>query len=176
MAIAMAAVVVAGSCPVFAATSVEATDVGDNTVVTAENREQAKNSDTAEVEVSVDISSTFTVTIPKHVELQEANAADPSTGAKHTYDATYNVKVTEADIRPDEEVQITVADTLTIEENTSKETVEFSQSVDKGTTASGTLASATQSNEVFTYTLAEEPVKSGSWNGVTNFTITLASK
>lgn len=200
MALAMVGTMMTGVIPAYAGTGVGAKDTnntnasmtydeaigleGDNEFF---NEEGADKTASAETYVTMSKESAFTVVIPKHVELVKGDDG---------YGASYDVIVKNTDIRPDQNISVTVAGNIDINETTgSNDVVNFAQSAEisevsekqedamKSTVVGGgddAIVYTTQGDlelaeeqEVITYTLAEQSLHAGSWLGNTTFTVSL---
>lgn len=145
-----------------------------------------KTAQTTNVQVGANVDSTFKVYIPKKVTLAKADD-------NIHYEANYNVRVEDADIRPDQSLDISVPQTITMTEETLGEagaqTIKNVKVAEDGAISSINKVSvgmdtaeatfnfkACEMNDDLTaYVDTDTVFTAGSWSGIGNFTITLAS-
>ena len=137
---------------------------------------EGETAQTTNVQVGANVDSTFKVYIPKKVTLAKADD-------NIHYEANYNVRVEDADIRPDQQLQISVPQEIDMVEATlgeaAKKTIKnnlvdvdsLEATVDKDT------ASATFKVRAYEPMESEETIfTAGSWSGTGSFTVNLADK
>ena len=137
---------------------------------------EGETAQTTNVQVGANVDSTFKVYIPKKVTLAKADD-------NIHYEANYNVRVEDADIRPDQQLQISVPQEIDMVEATlgeaEKKTIKnnlvdvdsLDATVDKDT------ASAIFKVRAYEPMESEETIfTAGSWSGTGSFTVTLADK
>lgn len=187
MSAALAAImIIGGVSPVFAGNQANVSVGGNDTdsIVSVDyDADVANPSNSASTEVTTKIDSTFTVLIPKHVYLAKDEEGK--------YGASYSVTVKGTDIRPDQEVTISVPETILFEETSGgKFSENLHQTANVSEDAMGAVSvsgenllyvtqgdqSIDEDSEAVTYTITPITLTAGSWKGTAEFTITLANK
>lgn len=155
-------------------------------VLADEDRYEINTAGSENVQVTAMVDSTFKVVIPKKVELVKITAENKSAYTTSDadigkYAANYAVEIKDADIAPNQKVEISVTNKIEEVEATlgATEKVEFTQTATTTSTGAtvndnGTdIVSQATANATYNYKLLPQELSAGSWSGTVTFSVAI---